>query len=402
MSLEGKKILLGITGGIAAYKTCDLIRQLIKAGAEVKAILTPNAQNFITETTIRTLTKNPVYLNQFEEFEWKPGHISLADESDLFVITPASANTIGKIANGLCDNLLTSLITAFDKPVIIAPAMNCKMWNNSFVQENILKLENSGIHIVPPGQGELACGYEGTGRLADIQVIFNKIYEIAQNKSFLAGKKILVTAGGTKEPVDPVRYIGNKSSGKMGVAIADAAYNFGADVCLVSTFKSSKPYKVIETHTAEEMLETLEHEFPLSDVLIMAAAVSDYRVKQVAKNKIKKDEKQITLELVKNPDILCKLSQNKKPNQIITGFCAETDNLEKNALCKLEQKNLDFIVANDVSKKDIGFESDYNSVIIIDRKSKKTEVFEKRRKQEIAKSILKSIFLNTKVPLKIN
>ncbi|HBH18420.1 MAG TPA: bifunctional phosphopantothenoylcysteine decarboxylase/phosphopantothenate--cysteine ligase CoaBC, partial [Cyanobacteria bacterium UBA9579] len=237
MVLANKKILVGITGGIAAYKTCELIRMLVKSGAEVKAVITPAAREFVTETTLRTLTKNQVYCEQFQVENWQPEHISLADSSDLFIIAPASANTIGKIANGICDNLLTSLIVAFRKPVILAPAMNCNMWENQFLQKNVVALESAGFYIVPPEKGDLACGYQGIGRMADIQQIFSKAVEVLEQGEFLAGKKIVVTAGGTKENIDPVRYVGNYSSGKMGIAIADAAHQFGAEVRLVSTIK---------------------------------------------------------------------------------------------------------------------------------------------------------------------
>ncbi len=396
MKLAGKKILLGITGGIAAYKTCGLIRQIVKSGGDVKAVLTPNAANFVTETTLRTLTRNPVFISQFEHFEWRPEHISLADEADLFVVAPASANTIGKIANGICDNLLTSLIAAFNKPVILAPAMNYKMWNNRFVRENIAKLAEAGFYIVYPEAGELACGYEGTGRLADIDKIFDKTCQILEKGNFLKGKRILITAGGTREPIDPVRYIGNRSSGKMGTAIADSSYNFGAEVCLISTFKVQKPYETIETPTAKEMLDAVTDKFLCSDVLIMAAAVSDYRAKEIAENKIKKDNDEICVELIKNPDILGEISKLKKPFQITVGFCAETENLEQNAIRKLERKNLDFIIANDVSQSNIGFESDYNAVTVIDSKNKHAETISRMTKLEIAGLILRKIFSNSK------
>lgn len=392
MTLSGKKIIIGITGGIAAYKTCDLIRKLIKLNADVRAVITPAAKKFVTETTLRTLTRNSVYCEQFDVPEWKPEHISLADSADLFLIVPASANTIGKMANGICDNLLTSLIAAFNKPVILAPAMNCNMWENSFVQENIVKLEKAGFYIIPPESGELACGYEGMGRLADIDKIVDKVIEICNEGNFLQGKKIIITAGGTKEPIDPVRYIGNRSSGKMGIALADAAYSFGADVTLVSTIKVDKPYKVINLSTAMEMLETVKNEFSQVDALIMAAAVADFRVNSTSDHKIKKGEKEnITLELVKNPDILKEISKIKRDNQVLVGFCAESRDLIKNAKIKIENKNLDFIVANDISDKEIGFNSDYNAVTIID-KSKNEVKIDKMPKKELAKFILKEIF----------
>jgi len=392
MTLSGKKILLGITGGIAAYKIYELIRSLIKLNADVKAVITPNAKEFVTETVLRTLTRNPVYCEQFDAAEWKPEHISLADSADLFIIAPASANTIGKIANGLCDNLLTSLVSAFNKQIIIAPAMNCNMWSNLFVQENINKLNQAGFYIIPPESGELACGYQGTGRLACIEKIVEKTLEIFHQDNFLQGKKILITAGGTKEPIDPVRYIGNHSSGKMGIALADAAFAYGADVCLISSVNAEKPYKVIRVETADDMLESVMNEFVDADALIMAAAVADFKVQKISEQKIKKSsENKITLELIKNPDILKEISSIKKENQALIGFCAETENLIPNAVSKISSKKLDFIIANDISNSEIGFNSDYNAVTIIDKAGKQTESG-KMPKTELAKVILKIIF----------
>lgn len=392
MALSGKKILIGITGGIAAYKTCELIRGLIKLNAEVRAVITSAAKEFVTETTLRTLTRNPVYCEQFDVPEWKPEHISLADSADLFLIAPASANTIGKIANGICDNLLTSLVVAFSKPVIVAPAMNCNMWSNSFVQKNISSLEKAGFYIIHPESGELACGYEGAGRLADIDRIIEKVIETAGEKKFLQGKKIIITAGGTKEPIDPVRFIGNKSSGKMGLAIADAANSLGADVTLISTVEADKPYKTINVSTAVEMFDCVKKAFSSSDALIMAAAVADFRVNKASEQKIKKgQEESITLELVKNPDILKEISKGKKKNQVLIGFCAESQDLIKNAKKKIEAKNLDFIVANDISNQEIGFNSHYNAVTIIDKHLNEFKI-DKMPKKELAKVILKEVF----------
>jgi len=395
--------LIGITGGIAAYKTCELIRQLIKLNAEVTAVLTPAAKEFVTETTLRTLTRNDVYSDQFSVKSWKPEHINLADNSDLFIIAPATANTISKIANGICDNLLTSLVAAFNKPVIIAPAMNCNMWNNNFIQENVTKLEKAGFYIIPPEEGDLACGYQGTGRMADIKSILNKTVDVLceagvckneNDKAFLKGKKILITAGGTKEPIDPVRYIGNNSSGKMGIAIADAAYDCGADVVLISTVKVDKPYKLIRVESAMDMMNRVKEEFSDSDILIMAAAVADFRPAVQSEQKIKKGfSKSLTIELVKNPDILMEIAKIKKQNQIIIGFAAESENLINNAEKKLEEKNLDYIVANDISNREIGFNSDYNAVSIISKDGNVTEI-PKNTKKQLAYTLLKVILGN--------
>ncbi|OGI21821.1 MAG: hypothetical protein A2287_03885 [Candidatus Melainabacteria bacterium RIFOXYA12_FULL_32_12] len=392
MKLANKKILVGITGGIAAYKTCELIRQLIKSGAQVRAVVTPAAKEFVTETTLRTLTKNQVYCEQFQVENWQPEHVNLADSSDLFIIAPASANTIGKIANGICDNLLTSLSTAFRKPVILAPAMNCNMWENQFVQKNITILEKAGFYIVPPEKGDLACGYQGIGRMADIQKIIDKAIEVIEQESFLKGKKIVITAGGTKENIDPVRYIGNYSSGKMGIAIADAAHQFGAEVSLISTVKIEKPYKVVHVKSALDMLKATKEEFSNSDALIMAAAVADYRPESTANQKIKKSASEtLTINLVKNPDILKEISTIKKSNQLIMGFCAESENLIANAQKKIYEKNLDFIVANDISNPEIGFESDYNAVTLIDKSGNQQEI-PKTTKRDLAKILLNKVF----------
>ena len=390
-NLSGKKILVGITGGIAAYKTCEIIRGLVKLGAEVKAVISPNAREFVTETTLRTLTKNPVYCEQFNVQEWKPEHINLADEADIFLIAPASANTIGKIANGICDNLLTSLVMAFKKPVILAPAMNCNMWESSFVQKNILTLKNAGFQFAEPEEGDLACGYQGKGRMAEPETIIKKVIELSCKEYFLKGQKILITAGGTKEAIDPVRYIGNKSSGKMGIALADTAYMFGANVSLISTVNCQKPYKVTVLNTALEMLEATKNEFLSANILIMAAAVADYRPKEIVEQKIKKDSETLIVELVKNPDILKEIAKIKTENQTVIGFCAESQNLIDNAQKKIKDKNLDFIVANDISKNDIGFNSDYNEVTLIDKAGNKTEI-PKTTKTELSKILLKGIF----------
>jgi phosphopantothenoylcysteine decarboxylase/phosphopantothenate--cysteine ligase len=392
MILSGKKILFGITGGIASYKVCGLIRLLVKAGADVKCVITPNAKNFITETTLLTLTRNKVFCEQFENFDWKPDHISLSDEADLFVIAPASANTIGKIANGIANNLLTSLVMAFKKQIIIAPAMNANMWDNLFVQENIKKLESSGFIILHPDKGELACGWEGSGRLVSIDMIFKKIQDFFQRRNFLKGKKILVTAGGTREAIDPVRFIGNRSSGKMGAAVADAAYLMGADTCLISTLNFKKCYEVVHVSSALEMFESIKSKFMDCDALFMAAAVSDFRVKNVSEQKIKKENHDdVIIELVKNPDILKELSLLKKNEQILIGFCAESENLIENAFKKIDDKNLDFIVANDISGTETGFESDFNVVSIIDR-DKNIYTTEKMLKSNIGEIIMEKVF----------
>ena len=386
--LENKNILIGITGGIAAYKICTLIRLYRKAGANVRVVLTPNALNFVTKLTLQTLSNNEVYVDNFEIDEYKPEHIALT-EADIFVIAPASANTIGKIANGICDNLLLSTACAFSKPILIAPAMNENMWNNPFVQENMSKLKKHGYHIVEPETGFLACGTNGVGRMKEPEEIFDRTAAIFSENKKLKGKKILITAGGTREKIDPVRYITNSSSGKMGLALADNAYRMGADVTLISTFKADKPYKNIVTETALEMEKAVKENLSNQDCVIMAAAVSDYRVENCAENKIKKQGNKLTLELVENPDILKSIC--KTPNKIICGFCAESENLLENAKAKIQKKGCDFLIANDISRKDIGFNTDENEVYIID-KSLNIKHIEKDTKENIARRILEEIF----------
>ena len=387
--LENKNILIGITGGIAAYKICTLIRLYKKSGANVRVILTPNALNFVTKLTLQTLSNNEVYVDNFDVDNFKPEHISLCDEANIFVIAPATANTISKMANGICDNLLTTTACAFNKPVLLAPAMNTNMWNNNFIQENLEKLKNAGYHIVNPGTGFLACGTTGEGRMAEVEDIYDSTVKIFSQKPILRGKKILITAGGTKEMIDPVRYISNCSSGKMGLALADCAYNMGAEVTLVSTFKANKPYKNLVTESAIEMEKAVKENLVNQDCVIMAAAVADYRVKEPAKEKMKKDEKDsLTLELVKNPDILQEISCKEV---LAVGFCAESENLIENAKDKIQKKGCDYLVANDISRKDIGFSSDMNEVYILDKKLNITH-FERDTKPNIAQKILEKVF----------
>lgn len=391
---RNKNILIGITGGIAAYKILELIRLFKKNNANVKVIMTENATNFVTPLTVRTLSNNPVYTKQFEVDNLFPEHISLGTWADIFVITPASANTIGKIANGICDNLLTSIACAFSKPIIIAPAMNCEMWNNVFVQENIKKLKDNNYQILSPEAGFLACGTSGIGRLCAVEKICNATYEQLKYKNEkLIGKKIVITAGGTRENIDPVRFLGNHSSGKMGVALADKAYALGANVVLINTFNHKSNYKTINVNSAFEMKDAVKNEQKNADCIIMAAAVADFRVKNQFENKIKKDttNEEITLELVKNPDILSEICQSKTQNQIIVGFCAESENLIENAKNKIIKKQCDYIVANDISRKDIGFSSDENEVYIIDKTQNITKI-EKAPKSIVAEKIFGVIY----------
>lgn len=391
--LKDKNILVGITGGIAAYKICTLIRLYKKAGANVRVVVTPNALNFVTKLTLQSLSNNEVYSDSFEVDEYKPEHIALT-ESDIFVIAPASANTIGKIANGICDNLLLSTACAFKNPILIAPAMNTNMWENQFVQENLTKLKNAGYNIIEPSCGFLACGTSGTGRMKEPEEIFEKTLEVLNPiEQKLKGKKVLITAGGTKEKIDPVRYITNMSSGKMGIALARNAAKMGADVTLISTFPADGEFKNIVTETACDMGKAVKDRLFENDCVIMAAAVSDYRVEKYSEQKIKKsDDEGLTLKLVKNPDILKEISEIKKGHDIkIVGFCAESENLIENAKTKIQNKGCDLLVANDISRKDIGFSSDENEVYILD-KALNIKKLDKDTKQNIAKKILEEIF----------
>ncbi len=385
--LSGKTILLGITGGIASYKICELIRMYKRANANVQVVCTPNALNFVTKLTLQTLSKNNVAVEEFDIKNYNPEHISFADKADIMVIAPATANTISKIATGLADNLLTSIACAFTKSVIIAPAMNCNMWENPVIQENLRKLHYT---ILKPESGYLACGYLGKGRLCKIEKIFDKTVELLNYKP-LTGKKIVITSGGTIEDIDPVRYISNYSSGKMGLALADTAKNLGADVTLITTKDVCKKYNVVKVKSASDMKNAVEKEFNNADCVIMAAAVADYRVKETASQKIKKtDEDEINITLVKNPDILKEISA-KKQGQIVIGFCAESENLIENAKEKIAKKGCDYLIANDISRKDIGFSSDYNEVTILDKNGGMKKL-ERADKMTIAHQIFEEIY----------
>ena len=394
--LSGKTVLLGVTGGIAAYKVCELIRMYKRANAEVLVVCTPNALNFVTKLTLQNLSKNPVAVEEFDVKDFNPEHISYADRADIMVIAPATANTISKIAQGVCDNLLTSIACAFTKPVIIAPAMNCNMWENPVLQENLNKLH---YEILEPESGYLACGYEGKGRLCALEKIFDKTVELLNFKP-LNGKKIVITSGGTIEDIDPVRYISNYSSGKMGLALADVAKNLGADVTLITTKDVSRKYNVIKVKSALDMKAAVEKEFDSANCIIMAAAVADYRVKEISQQKMKKtSDDEISLTLVKNPDILKELCTRKKacpPDLLpscpmIVGFCAESENLLENAKEKISRKGCDYLIAHDISRKDIGFSSDYNEVTILD-KNGGTKKLERADKRTIARRIFEEIY----------
>ncbi len=397
MTLQNKHILIGITGGIAAYKICNLIRNFKKAGANVKVICTPHALNFVTKLTLQNLTQNEVYCEEFDIKNWKPEHISLADESDIMLIAPATANTISKIAQGVADNLLTSVACAFSKQLIIAPSMNCNMWRNEIIQQNIFTLKSMGCDILEPEEGFLACGYNGKGRLCSLEKIYNAVEEALNYSEKLKDKKVIITSGGTVENIDPVRYISNYSSGKMGLALANSAYKMGADVVLITTRDTDAPFKVVNVKSALSMKQSVEKYYEDADYIFMAAAVADYRIKNYSEQKIKKTEDDtITLELIKNPDILKNLCDKKHQNPdskkevIIVGFCAESENLIENAKIKIEKKGCDYLIANDISRKDIGFYVDDNEVIILDKSGRMTKL-DKAPKNVIARKIIEHI-----------
>ncbi|HNY49000.1 MAG TPA: bifunctional phosphopantothenoylcysteine decarboxylase/phosphopantothenate--cysteine ligase CoaBC [Smithella sp.] len=387
--LANKKIVLGITGGIAAYKAAELVRALIKTGAQVKVIMTKNAQEFITPLTMQTLSQNRVYTDMFvpaDKFDM--AHIELAEFADAFVIAPATANIIGKIACGIGDDLLSTTIMAQNKPTLICPAMNDKMLANPVVQENISKLKNLGYVFMESAEGELACKTKGKGRLPDIEDIVEAITNLLTPKD-LKGSKILITAGPTEEPLDPVRFITNLSSGKMGYALATAAQRRGADVTLVSGPTHLPPppaAKIIKVRTAKEMYQAVMDHYVNATVIIKAAAVADYCPSTTAAEKIKKDKKNISLELKNNPDIIAEVGKHKG-NRILVGFAMETQNLLVNATEKLRKKNMDLIVANNLREEGAGFRTDTNVITIIDRDGK-TEALGKMTKMEAADAIL--------------
>ncbi len=393
--LENKTILLGVTGGIAAYKTPNLIRLLKKKGANVIVVATSNALNFVTKLTLQTVSNNKVYVDEFDIKDFDVEHISLAKKADMLLIAPLSANTLGKIANGIADNLLTSLVLAFDKPVVLCPAMNTNMWQNAIVQDNLTKLKNINFKIIEPVSGLLACGDVGIGKMKDeSDIVDNVISTLNYNNKFLNGKNILITAGGTSEPIDCVRFITNKSSGKMGLALAKQASYLGACVHLISTFEVSNPqFQVTQVQTALQMKNAVFENYKNADIVIMAAAVSDFRCQNPSEQKIKKTDSVLTLNLVKNPDILAQIAKEKLDKQIVVGFCAESQNLIDNAKEKIKAKNCDFIVANDISNKNIGFNSNNNEVFIVDKKLNVQKI-ELNTKDKIAYEILKYVSKN--------
>ncbi|NLY67793.1 MAG: bifunctional phosphopantothenoylcysteine decarboxylase/phosphopantothenate--cysteine ligase CoaBC [Tissierellia bacterium] len=369
--LKNKNIIVGVTGGIAAYKAVDVVSRLKKQGANVEVIMTENATKFVTPLTFQTLALNPVYVDMFKEpRNYDVEHISLAEKADLFLIAPATANVIGKVANGIADDLLTTTIMATKSKVIFAPAMNTNMYLNPIVQENIDKLKKLGYEFIEPGVGILACQTYGPGRMAEPVDIVEYIINSFKEKD-LKGKKIIVTAGPTIEPLDPVRYITNHSSGKMGYTIANLASIRGAEVVLISGptyLEPPKNVKLVKVNTTKEMFDAVKEEFDTCHVLIKAAAPLDFRPEKVFDEKIKKkdEDEELNIKYIRNPDI-AKYFGNRKKDKIVVGFAAETNNLVQHAKEKLKKKNLDFIVANNIKDPGAGFKTDTNIVTIIDK-----------------------------------
>lgn len=388
--LKNKNIILGVCGSIAAYKSAILVRLLIKAGANVKVILTADAANFITPLTLATLSKNPVYTKYFDEETgvWS-NHVELGLWADYMIIAPASANTLGKMANGICDNLLSAVYLSAKCPVFFAPAMDLDMWKHDSTRENIARLFTFGNTMISPGSGELASGLFGEGRMAEPEEIIDFIAKHIKKSLPLAGKKVLVTAGPTYEPIDPVRFIGNHSSGKMGFAIADELALLGADVVLVTgptAQRSIQQLQRIDVVTALEMFEACKANFEDTDITVMSAAVADYTPVNVATQKIKKTGDELSITLKKTADILANLGQMKKAGQILIGFALETENEEAHAKAKLIKKNLDLIILNSLQDKGAGFQKDTNKITIFNRADEKT-TFEIKSKVEVAKDI---------------
>jgi len=391
MALKGKKILLAISGGIAAYKMNYLVRDFVKKGAEVKVILTPSAENFVTKVTLSTLSKNAVYSDFYDQNGTWNSHVELALWADVLLVAPCTANTLAKMVHGICDNLVIATYMSAKCPVFIAPAMDLDMYAHPSTKENLEKADRFGHHIIPAEFGELASGLEGQGRLAEPETILQKIEDFfTQNHSEnLEGKTVLITAGPTYEAIDPVRFIGNHSSGKMGFSLAEEAVKRGAKVILISGPTSQKTStKNIEIHrvtSAKEMYDEVFKYYEKVDVAIASAAVADYAPKIVAKEKIKKSEEEFTIELVKNPDIL-KTMGEKKTHQFLVGFALETQNEEENAKSKLQKKNLDMIVLNSLRDEGAGFQKDTNKVKILTYSEQKE--FSLKSKDEVAKDIL--------------
>lgn len=392
--MNGKKILVAVTASIAAYKIASLVRLLIKAGAEVKIIMTEDSKSFITPLTLATLSKNPVHSDFIKNDlgEWT-NHVDLALWADLMMVAPASANTIAKMAHGLCDNLLLATYLSAKCPVMIAPAMDLDMYQHPSTKNNLEILSSYQHHIIYAKHGELASGLIGEGRMAEPEELFKEIENFFSKKKDLANKKIIITAGPTYEAIDPVRFIGNHSSGKMGLEIAKECFNRGGDVTIIcgpNQLQLKKyPFKSIEVNSAQEMFEATSSLFDSSDIAIMSAAVADYKIANIANQKIKKSEDSITIELTKTVDILSSLGK-RKTKQVLVGFALETQNEKQNAAEKLKKKNADMIILNSLNDKGAGFGGDTNKISIL-HKDNRVADFPLKSKKEVAKDIIDQI-----------
>ena len=392
--LSGKKILVGITGGIAAYKTAFLVRLLKKEGAHVKVIMTPSAKDFITPLTLSTLSGHPVYSKFSEEStgEWN-NHVELALWADLFVIAPATANTIAKMASGICDNLLLATYFSLKTKTIVAPAMDLDMYQHPTVKENILQLKSFGNEVIDAVNGELASGLIGEGRMEEPEHIVSRIIEYFSASKKLSKKKVLITAGATREQIDPVRFISNKSTGKMGVELAEQALKWGAEVTLVigpSQHQTSEAIKRVDVISAQEMYDAVHQYAKDADIIIMSAAVADYTPEQTSSSKIKKQNNALEIKLSPTKDILKSVGQIKKEGQLLVGFALETDNEIENATSKLKRKKLDLIVLNSLNDKGAGFGGDTNKITMIDRNNNLSH-YELKSKADVALDIFNKI-----------
>ena len=389
MDLTGRNIVLGVTGGIAAYKSAEVVSRLRHLGANVHVIMTKNATEFVAPLTFRTLSANPVVTDTFAApEEWNVEHVALAKLADLFVIAPATANILAKMACGIANDMLSTTVLATKAAVLVAPAMNTGMWTAEATRQNVETLRNRGVEFIGPDNGMLACGDEGTGRMSEPAEIVNRIGELLARKQDLQGLKVLVTAGATRERLDPVRFLTNDSSGKMGFAIAEAARCRGAEVTLVkaaTTAQTPAGVRIVTVESAEDLLKAMKKDAPKQDIVIQAAAVADYRPATVAKTKIKKKSGEpLILTLEENPDIAKTIGQMKKAKQTLVGFAAETDHVASHAKKKLEAKNLDMIVANDVSKPGAGFNTETNIAALMTKdETKELPLMSKRQLADV-------------------
>lgn len=391
-----KKVLLCVSGGIAAYKAVQLTSKLTQNGFDVKVMMTGNATKFVTPLSFQAISRNDVYTDTFDEKDpAKIAHIDLADWPDVIIIAPATANIIGKLANRIADDMVSTTLLATEKPVFIAPAMNVHMYNHPVVQENIARLKSFGYHFIEPSEGYLACGYVGKGRLEEPEIIVEhvKTFFVQNKQQFLRGKTVLISAGPTREKIDPVRYLSNYSSGKMGYAIAEVAQHLGANVILISgpvSLEVPVGVQIIRVESAEEMYEAVLQYFDEADIVIKSAAVSDYRPKKILQQKMKKQSQELVIELERTVDILAELGKRKKA-QFLIGFAAETNHVEEYAKQKLQSKNADMIVANNVMQEGAGFGTDTNIVTFYKANNEKKQ-FPKLTKHEVAYEILKEAY----------